>query len=76
MKRQYTTKSGVVKTYNYAKDQKTNAQQKREYLRNFIDEHQEQLRLYSRKSDKIKYVQNNIDPSQYTFSYTTISKLV
>lgn len=76
MKRQYTTKSGVVKTYNYTKNEKTNAQQKREYLQKFIDEHQEQLQLYSRKVDKIKYIQNNIDPNQYTFSYTTIYKML
>lgn len=76
MKRQYTTKSGEVKTYNYTKNEKTNAQQKREYLQKFIDEHQEELKLYSRKTDKIKYIQNNIDPNQYTFSYTTIYKML
>lgn len=76
MKRQYTTKSGEVKTYNYTKNEKTNAQQKREYLQKFINEHQEELKLYSRKTDKIKYIQNNIDPNQYTFSYTTIYKML
>lgn len=70
MRRQYTTKSGQVKTYEYKRNTKTNAQLKREHLLKFIEDHKEQLDEFGTKNDKINYILDNIDT--YKYGYTTI----
>lgn len=74
MIRKYTTKSGEVKVYNYDKSTKTNAQNKRDFLIKFINEHQSDLNKLAKKKDKIEYVLNNIDT--YNYSYSTVNRYI
>lgn len=74
MIRKYTTKSGEVKVYNYNKSSKTNAQNKRDFLIKFIDEHKSDLNKLAKKKDKIEYIINNI--GTYNYSYSTVNRYI
>lgn len=74
MIRKYTSKSGVVKVYNYDKSSQTNASKKRDFLIKFIEEHQSNLNKLGKKKDKINYVLNNI--TTYNYSYSTVNRYI
>lgn len=76
LKRKFTNKAGIVVVYEYdTKNKQTNAQQKREHLMKFVEEHQEELRELPTKKMKIDYIMKNIE-NKYNYSYSMITRYI
>lgn len=73
--RKYITRSGEIKVYVYKQNGgPSNAQLKRECLVKFIESHKNKLDEFKMKSDKIRYIMENI--GKYKYSYSTIYNYV
>lgn len=76
LKRKFTKKSGEIVTYEYdTKTKETNAKQKREHLKKFIEEHQEEINKLPTKKMKIDFIMKNID-NKYNYSYSMINRYI